>query len=100
MEQSRTKESIRREMEELGAAGFREVTLLGQNIDAYGRDMNPRTTFAELLNYVHDVPGIERIKCESSLCGTPGAVPPPSVFFLKNEFLLFFPMGFKTLLAG
>lgn len=50
----------------LGEAGYREVTLLGQNIDAYGRDL-PGTaadgsgrranTFTDLLRYVHDVPG-------------------------------------------
>ena len=36
-EQSRKAEDIRREMLSLGEAGYREVTLLGQNIDAYGR---------------------------------------------------------------
>lgn len=66
VEQSRPRESIRKEIEELAAAGYREITLLGQNIDAYGRDMNPRTTFADLLHYVHDVPGIERIKFVTS----------------------------------
>ena len=38
-EQSRLPESIRLEMEGLAARGFREITLLGQNIDAYGRDL-------------------------------------------------------------
>jgi tRNA-2-methylthio-N6-dimethylallyladenosine synthase len=66
VEQSRPKESIRKEIEELAAAGYREITLLGQNIDAYGRDMNPRTTFADLLHYVGDVPGIERMKFVTS----------------------------------
>ncbi len=36
-EQSRRPEDIRREMASLGEAGYKEVTLLGQNIDAYGR---------------------------------------------------------------
>ncbi|MEO1635742.1 MAG: radical SAM protein, partial [Cyanobacteria bacterium J06631_9] len=39
LEQSRTKEAIRAEMVELGQQGYTEVTLLGQNIDAYGRDL-------------------------------------------------------------
>ena len=39
LEQSRTKEAIRAEMVELGEQGYPEVTLLGQNIDAYGRDL-------------------------------------------------------------
>eukprot|EP00640_Fibrocapsa_japonica_P002716 CAMPEP_0113948280 /NCGR_PEP_ID=MMETSP1339-20121228/69586_1 /TAXON_ID=94617 /ORGANISM="Fibrocapsa japonica" /LENGTH=248 /DNA_ID=CAMNT_0000955285 /DNA_START=136 /DNA_END=879 /DNA_ORIENTATION=+ /assembly_acc=CAM_ASM_000762 len=53
-------------MEELAAAGYREITLLGQNIDAYGRDMQPKQTFADLLHYVSDVPGIERIRFVTS----------------------------------
>ncbi|MGP1385011.1 MAG: tRNA (N6-isopentenyl adenosine(37)-C2)-methylthiotransferase MiaB [Thainema sp.] len=73
VEQSRTPEAIRAEMEELGRQGFKEVTLLGQNIDAYGRDL-PGTTVAgrhqhtltDLLHYVHDIPGIERIRFATS----------------------------------
>lgn len=38
-EQSRRAEDIYREMAALGEAGYKEVTLLGQNIDAYGRDL-------------------------------------------------------------
>jgi tRNA-2-methylthio-N6-dimethylallyladenosine synthase len=34
--------------------GYKEVTLLGQNIDAYGRDMVPKRTFADLLHYLND----------------------------------------------
>ena len=50
----------------LGEAGYKEVTLLGQNIDAYGRDLpgfaadgsgRRAWTFTDLLRYVHDVPG-------------------------------------------
>lgn len=73
VEQSRTPEAIRAEMEELGRQGFREVTLLGQNIDAYGRDLPGSTaegrhqhTFTDLLYAVHDVPGIERLRFATS----------------------------------
>ncbi len=73
VEQSRTPEVIRAEMEELGRQGYKEVTLLGQNIDAYGRDLPGVTpegrhqhTFTDLLYYVHDVPGIERIRFATS----------------------------------
>jgi tRNA-2-methylthio-N6-dimethylallyladenosine synthase len=73
VEQSRTPESIRAEMEELGRQGFKEVTLLGQNIDAYGRDLPGTTpegrhqhTLTDLLYFVHDVPGIERIRFATS----------------------------------
>ena len=38
-EQSRLPEAIRLEMEGLAAQGYKEITLLGQNIDAYGRDL-------------------------------------------------------------
>ncbi len=73
VEQSRTPEAIRAEMEELGRQGYREVTLLGQNIDAYGRDLPGSTaegrhknTLTDLLYYVHDVPGIDRIRFATS----------------------------------
>ncbi|MDX2099587.1 MAG: tRNA (N6-isopentenyl adenosine(37)-C2)-methylthiotransferase MiaB [Leptolyngbyaceae cyanobacterium bins.59] len=73
VEQSRTPEAIRTEMEGLGRQGYREVTLLGQNIDAYGRDLPGATpegrhqhTLTDLLYYVHDVPGIERLRFATS----------------------------------
>ncbi|OZH52931.1 (dimethylallyl)adenosine tRNA methylthiotransferase [Hydrocoleum sp. CS-953] len=72
-EQSRYPEAIRAEMEELGKQGYPEITLLGQNIDAYGRDLPGTTaegrnkyTFTDLLYYVHDVPGVERIRFATS----------------------------------
>jgi tRNA-2-methylthio-N6-dimethylallyladenosine synthase len=57
-----------------GCVRYKEVTLLGQNIDAYGRDLGlldndhstKRWTLAELLLYIHDVPGIERIRFVTS----------------------------------
>lgn len=73
LEQSRTPDSIRAEMEELGRQGYKEITLLGQNIDAYGRDLPGSKpdgrhlhTFTDLLYQVHDVPGIERIRFATS----------------------------------
>ncbi len=80
VEQSRTPEAIRAEMEELGQQGYKEITLLGQNIDAYGRDLRGKTpdslrsvpigrhlyNFTDLLYYVHDVPGIERLRFATS----------------------------------
>jgi tRNA-2-methylthio-N6-dimethylallyladenosine synthase len=53
MEQSRTMEHILQECTSLSLAGYKEVTLLGQNIDSYGRDMVPRRSFAELLQYLN-----------------------------------------------
>ena len=72
-EQSRWPEAIRLEMEGLAAQGFKEITLLGQNIDAYGRDLPGITpegrrqhTLTDLLHHVHDVEGIERIRFATS----------------------------------
>lgn len=73
VEQSRTPAAIRTEMIELGQQGYQEVTLLGQNIDAYGRDLPGSTvdgrhqhTLTDLLYHVHNVPGIERIRFATS----------------------------------
>ncbi|MCT0224728.1 tRNA (N6-isopentenyl adenosine(37)-C2)-methylthiotransferase MiaB [Synechococcus sp. CS-1328] len=73
VEQSRRPEAIRLEMEGLAERGYREVTLLGQNIDAYGRDLPGITpegrrqhTLTDLLRFVHDVRGLERIRFATS----------------------------------
>jgi len=72
-EQSRSPAAIRLEMEGLAQRGFKEITLLGQNIDAYGRDLPGITpegrrqhTLTDLLHQVHDVAGIERIRFATS----------------------------------
>lgn len=66
VEQSRPAESIVAEIEELVSQGFKEVTLLGQNIDAYGRDMMPKRKFSDLLRIVGAVPGLERLRFVTS----------------------------------
>jgi tRNA-2-methylthio-N6-dimethylallyladenosine synthase len=55
------------EAERLAADGVREITLLGQNVNSYGRDLprERKTTFAELLGMVDAVDGIERIRYTS-----------------------------------
>jgi tRNA-2-methylthio-N6-dimethylallyladenosine synthase len=55
------------EVAELAADGVREVTLLGQNVNSYGRDLpgSERITFAQLLAEVDAVPGIDRIRYTS-----------------------------------
>ncbi|WP_438983759.1 tRNA (N6-isopentenyl adenosine(37)-C2)-methylthiotransferase MiaB [Vulcanococcus sp.] len=72
-EQSRLPEAIKLEMEGLAALGFKEITLLGQNIDAYGRDLPGITpegrrehTLTDLLQFVHNVEGLERIRFATS----------------------------------
>jgi tRNA-2-methylthio-N6-dimethylallyladenosine synthase len=66
-EVSRPVEEIVREVERVAADGVREVTLLGQNVCSYGRDLpkGARSTFAELLATVDAVDGIERIRYTS-----------------------------------
>lgn len=49
VQQSRTPELVLAELKELQAAGYQEATLLGQNVDAYGRDLPMPTLFADLL---------------------------------------------------
>jgi tRNA-2-methylthio-N6-dimethylallyladenosine synthase len=71
-EQSRQPEAIKQEIMGLAAQGYKEITLLGQNIDAYGRDLGTRpdgryrVTLTDLLYLIHDVPGIERIRFVTS----------------------------------
>jgi tRNA-2-methylthio-N6-dimethylallyladenosine synthase len=54
------------EVEGLAADGVREVTLLGQNVNSYGRDLRPeRASFAQLLHALDAVEGIDRIRYTS-----------------------------------
>jgi tRNA-2-methylthio-N6-dimethylallyladenosine synthase len=66
-EQSRRPGEIVAEVAALAADGVREVTLLGQNVNSWGRDLLPdiRTEFGELLRAVDAVDGIERIRFTS-----------------------------------
>jgi tRNA-2-methylthio-N6-dimethylallyladenosine synthase len=66
LEQSRPPAAIYREVQGLAEAGYKEITLLGQNIDAYGRDLDPKVNLAYLLRYIHDIEGIERIRFATS----------------------------------
>jgi tRNA-2-methylthio-N6-dimethylallyladenosine synthase len=66
-EQSRDPGELLDEVERLAAEGVSEVTLLGQNVNSYGRDLpkERRISFAELLARVDAVEGIERIRYTS-----------------------------------
>jgi tRNA-2-methylthio-N6-dimethylallyladenosine synthase len=66
-EQSRRPGEILAEVERLTRDGVREITLLGQNVNSYGRDLLPdiRTDFGELLRACDVVDGIERIRFTS-----------------------------------
>jgi tRNA-2-methylthio-N6-dimethylallyladenosine synthase len=66
-EQSRRPGEILAEVQRLAEGGIREVTLLGQNVNSWGRDLLPgiRTDFGELLRACDAVDGIERIRFTS-----------------------------------
>jgi len=65
-EQSRPLDRIVAEVQELSAKGVREITLLGQNVNAYGKDLWERTTFAGLLERLDRVQGLSRIRFTTS----------------------------------
>jgi tRNA-2-methylthio-N6-dimethylallyladenosine synthase len=64
-EVSRPAAELVAEAERLAADGVKEVTLLGQNVNSYGRDLAPRVPFSELLAMIDAVDGIERIRYTS-----------------------------------
>ena len=56
-ERSRDPQSILAELADLRAKGYREVTLLGQNVNSYGKDLEEPMDFADLLERVNAIPG-------------------------------------------
>ena len=64
-ERSREMESILQEARELKAAGVKEIMLLGQNVNSYGKGLEGDVTFAKLLRALDDM-GIERIRFMTS----------------------------------
>jgi tRNA-2-methylthio-N6-dimethylallyladenosine synthase len=64
-ERSRLPEDVVREVETAVAQGYKEVTLLGQNVNSYGKD-HQQADFADLLTRIDKVPGIERIRYMTS----------------------------------
>ncbi|WP_138205844.1 tRNA (N6-isopentenyl adenosine(37)-C2)-methylthiotransferase MiaB [Haloimpatiens lingqiaonensis] len=65
-ERSRKPEDIENEIKELVAKGYKEVTLLGQNVNSYGKGLEPSINFAELLKRIDKIEGLERIKFMTS----------------------------------
>ncbi|MFQ5846431.1 MAG: tRNA (N6-isopentenyl adenosine(37)-C2)-methylthiotransferase MiaB [Candidatus Methylomirabilales bacterium] len=66
-ERSRPPQDILAEVEELSRKGYAEITLLGQTVNAYGKNLRPRTRFADLLRAIDDLAGGEiRIRFTSS----------------------------------
>lgn len=65
-ERSRAWIDIYREVESLAHDGYKEVTLLGQNVNSYGRDLEGGIDFSDLLQKLHKIKGIERIRFVTS----------------------------------
>jgi tRNA-2-methylthio-N6-dimethylallyladenosine synthase len=65
-ERSHPPETILAEVRGLVAEGCREVTLLGQTVNAYGRDLTPPTDLPALMRRVNEVEGLERIRFTTS----------------------------------
>jgi tRNA-2-methylthio-N6-dimethylallyladenosine synthase len=65
-ERSRPVQEVVEDVAAFVARGVKEVTLLGQNIDTYGRDLPERSHLAELLAAVDAVPGVERVRFMTS----------------------------------
>lgn len=65
-ERSRKPEDIENEIRDLVAKGYKEVTLLGQNVNSYGKGLEEEITFAQLLRRINEIEGLERIRFMTS----------------------------------
>ncbi len=61
-EKSRESKTILQEVQELGTAGYKEVTLLGQNVTAYGHDLDPAIHLGDLIRILGKEESIKRIR--------------------------------------
>ncbi len=65
-ERSRPSREIISEITQLAEAGYKEVTLLGQTVNSYGKKSDEGVDLADLLRMINDIPGIERIRFTTS----------------------------------
>lgn len=65
-ERSREPEAVIREVKELVKAGCSEVSLLGQNVNSYGKDLDTQIDFSDLMRKVNEIEGVERIRFMTS----------------------------------
>ena len=65
-ERSRDKEAVLAEVRELVEAGYKDITLLGQNVNSYGNDLETGYDFADLLAEIDEIPGDYLIRFMSS----------------------------------
>lgn len=65
-ERSRKPEDILKEIEDLVADGVKEIMLLGQNVNSYGKTLEDKVTFAQLIRKVNEIEGLKRIRFMTS----------------------------------
>ena len=65
-ERSREPKAIINEIERMVQDGVKEIMLLGQNVNSFGKDLDPVMTFSELLHEIDQIPGLERIRFMTS----------------------------------
>jgi tRNA-2-methylthio-N6-dimethylallyladenosine synthase len=65
-ERSRAVGDIYKEVQGLVSQGYKEITLLGQNVNSYGKNLSELTGFPDLLKAIHEIPGIERMRFVTS----------------------------------
>lgn len=65
-ERSRKPEDIESEIINLVSNGYKEITLLGQNVNSYGKGLEPNISFADLLRRINKIEGLERIRFMTS----------------------------------
>jgi tRNA-2-methylthio-N6-dimethylallyladenosine synthase len=61
-ERSRNMDAVLEELRALSRTGIREVTLLGQNVNTYGRDLDPSSSFHALIQAADRIPGLRRVR--------------------------------------
>lgn len=65
-ERSRQAEDVIKEFKSLVAEGYKEITLLGQNVNSYGKDLEPKVRFSQLLRTLNELDGDFRIRFMTS----------------------------------
>ncbi len=65
-ERSRKPEEILKEIKDLVSKGYKEITLLGQNVNSYGKGLEEDIDFAKLLRMINEVEGLERVRFMTS----------------------------------
>ncbi|MGV3025851.1 tRNA (N6-isopentenyl adenosine(37)-C2)-methylthiotransferase MiaB [Clostridium thermobutyricum] len=65
-ERSRKSEDIINEIKDLVSKGYKEITILGQNVNSYGKGLEEDINFAKLLRKINEVEGLERLRFMTS----------------------------------